>query len=153
VVTSRTFGVPTRLLKSGEFTVNVQFEGCGGGWASTPMDLALWARALWSGRHHGEALLGWIEEGVPAESLGAGVRYGLGVMLEDTVNGPLAFHDGFQFGFLSSAGYYKDLDLAIAVQLDTDDLRAPGGPVNLLLQDLATIAAFEIRRLEAPRGL
>ncbi|MEO2144315.1 MAG: serine hydrolase domain-containing protein [bacterium] len=153
VVTSRTFGVPTRLLKGGEFTVNVQFEGCGGGWASTPMDLARWARALWSGRHHGEALLGWIEEGVPAESLGAGVRYGLGVMLEDTVNGPLAFHDGFQFGFLSSAGYYKDLDLAIAVQLDTDDLRAPGGPVNLLLQDLATIASFEMRRLEAPRGL
>jgi hypothetical protein len=74
-------------------------------------------------------------------------------MLEDTVNGPLAFHDGFQFGFLSSAGYYKDLDLAIAVQFDTDDLRAPGGPVSLLLQDLATIASWEMRRLGPLTGL
>ena len=153
VVTSRTFGVPTRLLSDGDFAVNVQFEGCGGGWASTPTDLALWARALWSGRYNGEALLGMIEDGVPAEPLGAGVRYGLGVMLEDTVNGPLAFHDGFQFGFLSSAGYYKDLDLAIAVQFDTDDLRAPGGPVSLLLQDLATIASWEMRRLGPLTGL
>lgn len=153
VVTSRAFGIPSRILQGGLPVVNLQFEGCGGGWASTPSDLALWVRALWSGRHHGEAFLGWIEDGVPADPLGAGVRYGLGVMLEDTLYGPLAFHDGFQFGYLSSAGYYRDLDLAIAVQLDTDDLRAPGGPVNLLLQDLATIAAWEISGLEASEGL
>lgn len=153
VVTSRAFGIPSRVLDDGQAVVNLQFEGCGGGWASTPTDLALWARALWSGRHHGEAFLSWIEDGVSADPLGAGVRYGLGVMLEDTLNGPLAFHDGFHFGYLSSAGYYRDLDLAIAIQLDTDDLRAPGGPVNLLLQDLATIAAWEMSALEASAGL
>ena len=148
VVTSREWGVPPRLLQDERYTVNVQFEGCGGGWASTPSDLARWGRALWSGRHLGGAATELALEGVPAPRLGAGVRYGIGSMVEATPNGLLAYHDGFQFGFLSSVGHYRDLDLTVAVQLDTDDLAAPGGPVSMLMQDLAAQAAWELRQVE-----
>ena len=148
VVTSREWGVPPRLLREGQFTANVQFEGCGGGWASTPADLARWGRALWSGRHLGAAATNLALEGVPAPRLGAGVRYGIASMVEATPNGLLAYHDGFQFGFLSSVGHYRDLDLTVAVQLDTDDLAAPGGPISMLMQDLAAQAAWELRQVE-----
>jgi len=61
------------LLPDGRFVINPQFEWAGGGFASTPSDLARWARALYTGEAIDPALLPVMMDGVPAD-LGPGAR-------------------------------------------------------------------------------
>lgn len=140
VVASRAFGVGPRTLEGGVFTFNPQFEWCGGGWASTPLDLARWTRALYSG----EALpAGALEEMLrrpsPAPELGPDTRYGLGVILWEDALGPARGHRGFMPGYLTATGYWPARELAVTVQCNTDD-GASAGSLEALLERLGSAA-------------
>jgi len=146
VVMGRSMGVPSRTLVDGAFAYNVQFEWCGGGWASTPSDLALWARILCSGEAVEGPYLETLLDAVPARDLGPGARYGLGVILRDTVAGPAIGHDGFMPGYLTALAWFPDHGIAGAMQLNSDDGRTVGRPLAMVLAELVEIAAEELGR-------
>ncbi len=145
VVMGRPMGIAERTLDEGQTTYNMQFEWCGGGWANTPRDLAVWARALYGGTALDGPYLEMMLESVEAPSLGANMRYGLGVMLRETPIGVLRGHDGFMPGYLTSMGYYPDADLAAAIQLNEDDPAALGKPLADILTEIAADAFEELR--------
>jgi D-alanyl-D-alanine carboxypeptidase len=120
VVTARRLGVPARFL-------------------------ARWARILYSGRAFEGEYLDDLLDAVPAEALGPGVRYGLGVMLRETELGPLLGHDGFMPGYLSSMGWFPDIEIAAAFQVNTDDATAIGATPYRVLVELAKIANDALR--------
>lgn len=137
VVLGRQLGVGPLTLADGALTYNVQFEWCGGGFASTSTDLASWARVLYSERLLGADGLAAMLDVVPARELGPGKSYGLGVTLTETRLGPLRGHDGFMPGYLTAMGYFPESGIAAAVQVNTDDGRAVGMPMHEVLVRLA----------------
>lgn len=124
------------LLPDGRFVINPQFEWAGGGFASTPSDLARWARALYTGRAFDPSLLPAMLDGVPAR-LGPGSRYGLGVILTDTPVGPSQGHSGFFPGYLTEMAYFPELDVAVALQVNTSVGEALGRSPRGVLLELA----------------
>ena len=68
------------------------------------------------------------------------MRYGLAAMLRETDAGPLVHHDGFMPGYLSSMGYFPEREVAVALQLNTDDGRKLGRAPSALLVELALAA-------------
>lgn len=132
-------GTDEVILPDGRFVINPQFEWAGGGFASTPSDLVKWARALYTGQAFDASLLPLMLEGVPAR-LGPGSRYGLGVILKDTPSGPSQGHSGFFPGYLTEMAYFPELDLAVAVQVNTSVARALGRSPAAVLLELAQVA-------------
>ena len=138
----RALGVPERVLRDEQFALNTQFEWCGGGFASTPSDLARWAKRLFSGAAFDADYLDEMLETVAAESmLGPGVRYGLGAIVRETPLGELRGHDGIMACYLTTMGWFPELDLAVAVQVNTDDSSLLAGPLSGVAVDLARIAS------------
>lgn len=136
----RSMGVPELTLEDGRFVFNVQFEWCGGGWANTPGDLARYCGLLYSGTLFEGQDLAALLEAVPAPELGPQVRYGIAAMLRETSAGPLIHHDGFMPGYLTSTGFFPELELAVALQLNSDDARPLGKPPSEVLAELALAA-------------
>lgn len=132
-------GTDEVVLPDGRFVINPQFEWAGGGFASTPEDLARWARALYTGEAFDASLLPLMLDGVPAR-LGPGSRYGLGVILNDTPAGPSQGHSGFFPGYLTEMAYFPDLDVAVALQVNTSVGRALGRAPTAVLVELAQVA-------------
>lgn len=126
-------GVGPWTLEEGVFTYNVQFEWCGGGFASTSTDLARWARVMFDGRLFSAETSAALLDAVPARELGPGRSYGLGVIVTSTDLGPLQGHDGFMPGYLTCMGYFPELGVAAAVQVNTDNGRGVGMPLHLVL--------------------
>ncbi|MEN8162299.1 MAG: serine hydrolase domain-containing protein, partial [Myxococcota bacterium] len=148
----RDLGLPERALEDDTFVVNPQFEWCGGGYANTPSDLARWARILFSGEAFDAPYLETMLDTVAAPGLGPGKEYGLGVIVSHTELGELRGHDGIMVGFLSTMGYLPEHDVAAALQLNTDDMRAVGRPLVDVMLDLARIAVEEAETAaEVPR--
>jgi len=151
-ITSRAFGVPERVLdESGAMVFNPQFEWCGGGFASTPLDLARWARVLYGGRAFEGDYLETMLRTVPAPALGPGAEYGLGVIVRDTAAGRVLGHDGFMPGYTSSMGYLPDSGVALAVQTNCDDREALGRSTAELLVELASIVRSGVAEREGGR--
>jgi D-alanyl-D-alanine carboxypeptidase len=146
-------GTDEVLLADGRFVINPQFEWAGGGFASTPSDLARWARALYTGKAFDSSLLSLMLEGVPAQ-LGPGSRYGLGVILTETPVGPSQGHSGFFPGYLTEMAYFPELDVAAALQVNTSVGRALGRSPNAVLVELARTAGGASSRMDpaAPGG-
>lgn len=132
-------GTDEVLLPDGRFVVNPQFEWAGGGFASTPSDLARWALALYTGRAFDASLLDAMLDGVPAR-LGRGSRYGLGVIIRDTEHGPSWGHSGFFPGYLTEMAYFPELGVAAAVMVNTSVPRALGRSPQAVLVELAAAA-------------
>ena len=138
----RQLGVGPFALSEGAFTYNVQFEWCGGGFASTSTDLARWAWLLFSNRWLGEAGVAALLDAVPAPSLGPDRFYGLGVILTNTRIGQLRGHDGFMPGYLTAMGYFPDSGIAVAIQVNTDDGKALKMPLHEILVRLSERVLF-----------
>ncbi|MBT8395521.1 MAG: beta-lactamase family protein [Gemmatimonadetes bacterium] len=132
-------GTDEVLLPDGRFVINPQFEWAGGGFASTPTDLARWARALYTGTAFDAELLAMMLDGVPAR-LGPESRYGLGVILMDTPAGPSQGHSGFFPGYLTEMAYFPELDVAVALQVNTSVGRSLGRSPASVLVELAQVA-------------
>jgi D-alanyl-D-alanine carboxypeptidase len=125
------FGGADAMVVNGEFAINPQFEWTGGGIASTPEDLARWAKALYEGRAFDPSLLAQALEGVPSR-LGPNTRYGLGVMIRTTALGTSYGHSGFFPGYLAEMMYFPDTKVAIAVQVNSSTA-GPGSLTRILL--------------------
>jgi D-alanyl-D-alanine carboxypeptidase len=98
---------------------NPQMEWTGGGVATTALDLARWARALYAGGDVlGDETRAQMLRGVPAR-LGPNAAYGLGVILRPTPLGASYGHSGFFPGYVTDMMYLPEHGLAVAVQVNT----------------------------------
>lgn len=113
------FGAAGPTLLDGMLKFNPQMEWAGGGFVSNSLDLARWARHLYTGRAFGKK---WVDEmltGVPAR-LGPNAKYGLGAIIRETPYGTSVGHDGWYPGYLTSMEYFPKQNIAIAVQISAD---------------------------------
>ena len=135
------FGGSDRMLdEDGRLVLSPAFEWAGGGFASTAADLARWARHLYGGdddRVLRPETLRQMLQGVAANGLGAGVEYGLGVIVQQTELGPCHGHSGFFPGYLTRIAWFGRHRIAIAVQVNTSEPRALGRPLDAIVLELA----------------
>lgn len=139
VMMGRQLGVGPFAQQNDLFTYNVQFEWCGGGFASTASDLAWWARQYGSGDWFEPQTRSAMLDAAPARELGPGSSYGLGVMISETRLGPFQGHDGFMPGYLTAMGYFPEHGVAAAIQVNTDDGRSVGMPLHEVLVRLTEV--------------
>ncbi|UCD74971.1 MAG: beta-lactamase family protein [Phycisphaerales bacterium] len=106
------------VVKGGRFVFNPQFEWGGGGFASTPGELARWAKLLYAGDVLSAKMRKEMRNSVEAQ-LGPGSRYGLGMMERPSEVGTVIGHGGYFPGYLTNMSYYVEHDLALAIQINT----------------------------------
>lgn len=128
------------MVADGRLSVNPRVEWPAGTVASTAQDLARWTRVLFEGRVFGQALLAEMLKGVPAGP-GAGVRYGLGVIVRQTSLGVSYGHSGSFPGYLTEIAYFPRINVSIALQVNASVLDAAAKPLWQALVDLAQLAA------------
>jgi D-alanyl-D-alanine carboxypeptidase len=133
------FGRRTLMVKDGAMIFNPQLEWAGGGYASTPGDLAIWARALFSGAHIERELVRELVDGVPTPN--PEITYGLGAMVYDTDLGPAYGHGGFFPGYLSEMRFYHAFDTSVAVQFNTSVVASVGRSPGEVAHELARLAS------------
>ncbi|MHC4991409.1 MAG: serine hydrolase domain-containing protein [Planctomycetota bacterium] len=109
------------VVQGGRYVFNPQFEWAGGGFASTPRDLARWAAQLYGGDVLGEAGRKAMRTTVAAQ-LGPGSRYGLGMMERPSDLGTVIGHSGYFPGYLTDMAWYDDHDLALTMQVNTTQM-------------------------------
>jgi len=127
-----------KTIKQGMLVLNPQGEWTGGGLASTPLDLARWARIVYQGNAFPDALMVQALDGVPAFGR-TDERYGLGVQIWNSDHGTCVGHGGWFPGYLSLMAYYQELNLAVAVQVNSDGLPNAVMEMRALLDTLAGI--------------
>lgn len=114
------------VLHAGKMELNPQMEWCGGGYYSTTSDLAQWAQYLFSGKAAPrEQVTASIERAVPAHLM-PGDRYAYGVIVSETTLGPAWGHQGWFPGYLSEVLYFPEHDVAVAMQINSDDVQKSG---------------------------
>lgn len=130
VVLGARLGAPPRFVQEdGSSAIATSSEWAGGGYVSTSRDLAVFARAMWSGAlFRDPATLEQLLDPVPTPR-GPGDAYGMGTILRETSIGAARGHDGFYPGYLTSVAWFPDADLAVAVQVNSDDIRSLRGPL------------------------
>lgn len=121
------------MVKDGKMVFNPQMEWCGGGFASTPLDLAKWGMALYGGVVLSKEMNSEMLKGVPAGQLG---EYGLGVQVRKTPFGISYGHGGWFPGWLSEVEYFPEHGVSIAIQFNTDDFRQLGRSTHGYLVEL-----------------
>ncbi len=141
------FGVEGRMIRDGKFVFNPQFEYAGGGLASTPEDLAKWAKALYEGKAFRktetlDALLTGVDSPA-ARGGGKNQKYGLGVQIRETEWGTSYGHGGWFPGYRSEVEYFPKYRVAVAVQFNTDAPRALAKGPTANLRDVAKIVLAE----------
>lgn len=132
------FGFAVKTLADGRFVVNPQFEWTGGGYASTPRDLARWAKAMYEGRAFPAAWVDTMLVSQPART-GPGDRYGLGVQVKRTPVGVAYGHSGWFPGYLSEMMYFPAERIAVAVQFNTDHGQRLGRPLSRHASEMAAV--------------
>lgn len=137
-------GLPDEVLDGeGRFCINPQFEGAGGGYATTGGDLARWARALYAGEVLDAERRAAMVDAREAPELGPGARYGLGAIVWETEHGPAWGHAGFFPGYLTEVRFWPDHGVAVAAQVNTSDFRAVPYPLGKLCEELLADALAE----------
>jgi D-alanyl-D-alanine carboxypeptidase len=137
-------GLPAKTVVNGLMAFSPASEWTGGGLVSNPADLVRWARELYEGRampyHYLDELLASVPWGDAKD-----VRYGLGVIVSETLQGTRYGHSGWFPGYVSDVRYYPAQRVAVAIQTNTDEDRATGVWVTQLagvvLAGAATAAA------------
>lgn len=132
------FQLPGKLYVADGHYLDPSFEYCGGGYLSSAGDLARWAKALFSGAAIDADYLDDLLAAHPAR-VGVPHRYGLGAQLFDTELGELRGHTGFFPGYLTAMGWLPEHDLAVALQVNTDDSRGFGRYITFELEELAQV--------------
>jgi D-alanyl-D-alanine carboxypeptidase len=112
-----------KTMEDGRYAVNPQFEWTGGGLLSSSADLARWMYALHSGSVINLRLLQELrlavsfKNGVPSRA-----GYGLGTFVWQLEDGTLHYgHEGIMPGYVTSIEYAADLNMGMAIQLNTDE--------------------------------
>jgi D-alanyl-D-alanine carboxypeptidase len=111
--------IPARTIADGKFFMNPQFEHGGGGMYGAPAALAHWTWLLQAGTVlKPESRAARLQGGAVAP--GAQEQYGLGVQIWPSSLGPAAGHGGWYPGYRTETAWFKDLDLAACVVINTD---------------------------------
>jgi len=114
------------LLPDGKMAFNPASEWTGGGLVTNSKDLARWYSALFSGEILSTESRRQMVESLAPETedsrtrFGAGVRTGLGVFVNKTSHGIRYEHSGWYPGYCSSAAYFPDYRVSVAVQVNQD---------------------------------
>lgn len=136
-------GYGGKTIAGGKLVTNPQFEWAGGGLASTPEDLARWAKSLYEGKAFTKKeTLAVMLDGVDATAPrggGKGVRYGLGVQLRESEWGPSYGHGGWFPGYRTEVEYFPKHGVAVAVQFNTDVGRALKKGLRAYIGDAAAV--------------
>ena len=134
-------GLPARMVRGGALVIDPWTEYTGGGLVSNPQDLVRWGRALYEGRAmEGDYLQELLGSAVPIGQ-GQGIRYGLGVFIQDTALGTTYGHSGWFPGYRTILAYYPDHGMAVAFQTNTDVDVDLGGARDALMS--AVLAELE----------
>lgn len=134
------------MMQNGLLVFNPQFEWAGGGFVSNVADLARWSKELYHLVIISEENREEMRKKVPAKT-GEGHYYGLGVQIRPSEQHGFSYgHSGWYPGYVTDAVYFPDADLAVAVQVNTDDLRARGISIYEILMELASQVPGEISR-------
>jgi D-alanyl-D-alanine carboxypeptidase len=112
------------IAEDGRMIINPQFEGAGGGYAASAGDAARWGARFFGGTVGGAAVHAQALDGVVARGLGAGTRYGLGIIIRDsTVAGPMHGHSGFFPGYVTELRHYPRKGITFALLVNTSAVR------------------------------
>lgn len=130
--------VEGKVLIDGKHQINPQMEGAGGGFVSSARNLARWAKVYHSLPYVSSSLREQIFQGVDAAT-GRGHQYGLGVQLRPTPIGMGYGHGGWFPGYLSEMDYFPERNLAVALQVNTDDFSLTGKPPRVFEVLLAKV--------------
>ncbi len=115
------FLVEGAMVKNGKMVLNPQFEWAGGGFVSSAADLAAWAKAYYNLKSISPALREQVKQGVPANT-GKDHQYGIAMQIRPGGEAGMGYgHSGWFPGYVTDAEYFPDLDLAMAIQFNTDD--------------------------------
>jgi len=124
------------VVKRGKLIINPQWEWAGGGFWSTPLDLAKWASALYGGKVLKKSTL---DEMLKSRAPGDGKNYGLGVEIADTKWGPGYGHDGEWPGYISIMRFYPSHHCSVALQYNASGTREAEAYGDSIIDDLAGI--------------
>jgi len=134
------FRIAGKTIDNGKFVINPQFEWAGGGFVSTSKDLAIWAKQYYCGNVNPKIDTAAMHEGVKANT-GRDHLYGLGIQIRPSGDGKGYGHGGWFPGYLTEMEYFPEIDIAIAIQFNTDDFNKLGKhPRSVLLEILQVIA-------------
>ena len=133
------FHMPNIVVVDGKYVFNPQVEWTGGGFACTTSDLAKWAKIYYEGKLFSNGALKQITT-TNSNSLKEkrSDPYGMGSFIYNTKHGTAFGHTGFMPGFNSIFIYYKDLEVAAAIQFNSDYASSKIN-MNNLLHDLISI--------------
>jgi D-alanyl-D-alanine carboxypeptidase len=129
------------VIVKDKFVINPQWEWAGGGFASTPEDLAHWAKALYEGNVLQSNSL---DEMLHSTSTGDGANYGLGVEIVQSRWGKSYGHDGEFPGYLSDMRYFPKHRIAVAVQVNSDETPGVNQFMASAVDEFARIIIREI---------
>jgi D-alanyl-D-alanine carboxypeptidase len=134
-------GFPDEVMVNGQLVINPQFEWTGGGYATSPLDLARWGHELYAGKAlSATARKLMIDAAVPA-TLGPEARYGLGVIVRPSTPVGLTWgHSGFFPGYQTELLHVVDSGVTLAIQINSSAPRVTGG--KSLIRVLYEIAAM-----------
>jgi len=145
-------GLPDEMMVNGQLAINPQFEWTGGGYATSPLDLARWGHALYAGPALSPAARKlMIDAAVPAR-LGPETRYGLGVIVRPTTPvGPTWGHSGFFPGYQTELVHLVDSGVTLAIQINSSAPRVTGGkPLLRVVYDIAGLLGGTYRSEHLP---
>lgn len=149
------FGFRGATIVDGKFVMNPQLEWAGGGFASTPSDLAKWAKTLYEGkvfqkRETLEAMLMPVSAS-SGRGGGRGNSYGLGVQIRESKWGKTYGHEGWFPGYLSAMEHFPEQKVAIAMQFNTDSARAIKKSPRAVLMEAAEVILGAPASVETPK--
>ncbi len=134
-------GLPDEVMVKGEFVINPQFEWTGGGFATSPLDLARWGHELYAGKAISAAARALMLEAGVAARLGPETKYGLGVIIRPTTPVGRAWgHSGFFPGYQTELWHFPDAGVTLAIQINSSAPRSTGP--RSLVRGLFDIAAM-----------
>ena len=147
------YGVPEKVCQDGKDALNPQAEWTGGGLVSTSLDTARWAKYLFGGNVLQPSSLRTMLSGVDKVDLPAH-KYGLGVYIRTGEWGTSYGHGGDYYGFRSAVDYFADYDLAVAIQVNSDNF-ASERQMHLILDSYldalaGIIIAQQLKKSEGP---
>jgi D-alanyl-D-alanine carboxypeptidase len=116
------FGIKDNMIVNDSLVINPQMEWAGGGFVSNTPDLARWAKIYYQAPFTTPKLGKEMKTGVKAKT-GKDHFYGLGMQIRPSAIGMSYGHGGWFPGYLTEMDYFPDRNMAVAVQLATDDFQ------------------------------
>ena len=140
------FPVEGAMVRHDKLVLNPQFEWAGGGFVSNAADLATWAKAYYNLKAVSPALREQMREGVAANT-GKNHQYALAMQIRPGGKAGMSYgHSGWFPGYLTDALYFPDLDLALAIQFNTDNFRLLKRAPEAYLHEMASLLTTQVKK-------